>query len=103
MAKNAWEVSLFLFIAFRWHFFSNKNWISEQKLPPDEKERYKQLAKTKPTRIVVVPPKYTSQGIPLEQVDREQQALAEKKRYMERRVKNMIENAFLDNGAYNAL
>lgn len=66
----------------------------------DQKERYKQQAKTKPARTIYVPAKFTSQGIPLEQVEREQQALAEKKRYMERKIKNMIENAFLDNGAY---
>lgn len=47
-----------------------------------------------------MPPKYTSQGIPLELVEQEQRELMEKKRYMERKVKRMVENAFLDNGMY---
>lgn len=51
-----------------------------------------------PTRVVNQPPKYTSQGIPLEQVEREQQKLAESKRYMDRKIKGIVQNAFLDNG-----
>lgn len=61
------------------------------------------MAKQMPTRSVIVPPKFTSQGVPLEVVEREQQELAEKKRYMERTIRNMVENAFLDNGMFPTL
>lgn len=61
------------------------------------------MAKTLPSRTVVQPPKYTSQGIPLEQVEREQQEEAEKKRYMIRTVKNIVENGFLENSKFHFL
>ncbi|XP_031638316.1 protein maelstrom homolog [Contarinia nasturtii] len=67
------------------------------KLSASEKERYKQMAKQLPSRVVHQAPKFTSQGIPLEQVEREQRALEEKKRFMERSIKTQCENAFLDN------
>ncbi|XP_055309099.1 protein maelstrom 2-like [Sitodiplosis mosellana] len=71
--------------------------IYPPKLTAAEKERYKQRAKTEPARTVFKPAKFTSQGIPLEQVDRELRELAEKKQYMERKIKNIVENAFLEN------
>ncbi|XP_055308372.1 protein maelstrom homolog isoform X2 [Sitodiplosis mosellana] len=68
-----------------------------ERLTAAEKERYKLLAKRMPARTVMQPPKYTSQGVPLEQVEREQRELAEKKRFMERKVKHIVKNAFLEN------
>lgn len=56
------------------------------------------MAKNLPTRVVNQPAKFTSQGIPLEVVDREQREIAEKERFMKRKMKNIIENGFLDNG-----
>lgn len=53
-----------------------------------------------PARTVVQPPRYTSQGVPLEQVEREQREAVEKKRYMERKVKNIVANGFLENGKF---
>lgn len=61
------------------------------------------MAKQMPTRTMNIAPKYTSQGVPLEEVEREQQELAEKKRYMDRKVRNMIQNAFLENGMFLTL
>lgn len=53
-----------------------------------------------PVTTMIVPPKYTSHGIPLEQIEREQREALEKKRYMERKVKHIVENGFLDNGKH---
>lgn len=69
-----------------------------KKLTATEKERYKQMAKTQPTRVVEFAAKFTSQGIPLEQVEREERERVEKEHYMQKKVKNIVENAFLDNG-----
>lgn len=69
-----------------------------QRLTPDQKEAYNQKAKGLPARTVVVPPKFTSQGIPLEVVEREERELAEKENYMKRKVNSIVENAFLENG-----
>lgn len=69
-----------------------------QRLSADQKEAYKLKAKAQPARVVVVPAKYTSQGISLEVVDREQRELAEKEKYMERTVNSIVEESFLENG-----
>lgn len=69
-----------------------------QRLSADQKEAYKQKAKMQPARTVVVAPKYTSQGISLDVVEREQRELAEKQKYMERKVNSIVEDAFLENG-----
>lgn len=53
-----------------------------------------------PVKIVNVPQKFTSQGVPLEVYEREQREAMEKKRYMDQKVKNIVENAFLDNGKW---
>lgn len=58
----------------------------------------KQKANTLPVKVKVVPPKYTSQGVPLDVVEREQRELAEKQNYMERKVAAIVENGFLENG-----
>lgn len=44
--------------------------------------------------------KFTSQGIPLEQVEREQKERDEKARFMQVKIRNIVENAFLDNGKF---
>lgn len=72
--------------------------IDLQKLTADQKERYKEKAKGQPARVVVVPPKFTSQGVSLEVIDREARELAEKQRYTERKVSNIVQNALLENG-----
>lgn len=57
-----------------------------------------------PARVVEAPkkskPKLTAQGIPLEQVEQEERERVAKKRHMEQKVSNIIENAFLDNGEF---
>lgn len=68
-----------------------------QKLTPDQKEAYKQKAKSQPAKVVQVPAKYTSQGVPLEQVEREERELVEKRKYMEKTVNNIVEDSFLEN------
>lgn len=73
-------------------------WFFTQRLTPDQKESYKQKAKTQPARTVMVPAKYTSQGVPLEVVEREARELAEKQKYMERKVHSVVEDGFLENG-----
>lgn len=58
------------------------------------------MAKALPHRVVNQSPRFTSQGIPLEDIEREQRELAEKEHFMQRKVKNIVENGFLDNGMY---
>lgn len=77
-----------------WAALATPDW---NKLGPDQKERYKRLAKTQPARVVVVPPKYTSQGISLDVIAREEQEALEKDAYMKRKVKNVVEDGFLSN------
>lgn len=88
---------------FDFHYEWIKFWKIQhlQRLTAAEKERYKQKAKELPNRVVFLQPKYTSQGVSLEQVEREQRELFEKKRYMERKIKNLVENGFLNNGNYS--
>lgn len=71
-----------------------------QRLTEAEKQRYKQKASQMPDKVFYTAPKYTSQGILLSEVDRKQRLLVEQKAYMERKIRNMIENAFIDNGTY---
>lgn len=75
-----------------------------QKLTAEEKEVYKQKAKAQPPKVVPAKskskkakPKYTSHGVPLEQIEREELELVEKRKYMEKTVKTIVENAFLNN------
>lgn len=75
-----------------------------------EKEHYKELTKTKPSITVEVAkklnkscknkPKLTAQGIPLEQVEQEERERVAKRHFMLQKVKNIVENAFLDNGKF---
>lgn len=66
----------------------------------DQKERYKQKAKNLPAKSVNVAAKYTSQGVPLELVEREEQQAIAKQKYMERKVRDLVQNGFLDNGTF---
>lgn len=59
---------------------------------------YKEKAKTLPAKYKVTQPKYTSQGILLEDLERERRELAEKQHYMNRKVHGIVENGFLENG-----
>lgn len=59
------------------------------------------MAKQMPHTTVNVPPKFTSQGERVEDVERREQELDEKRRFMERKINHMIENAFLDNGEFS--
>lgn len=68
-----------------------------QQLTPDQKEHYKQRAKAQPTIVKHVPAKYTSQGVPLDLVEREARELVEKQKYMERKVHSVVEDSFLEN------
>lgn len=72
---------------------------TNQKLTQEQKEHYKVRAKGKPSRVYHVPPKYTSQGIPIEVIEREQKELAEKKKYMEITIKKWVANGQLSNGS----
>lgn len=73
---------------------------SKQKMTQEQKEHYKVRAKGKPSHVYHVQPKYTSQGVPIEVVEREQKELAEKKKYMEITIRNWVENGQLSRGSY---
>lgn len=77
--------------------------IRTQKLSADQKERYKQKAKNLPAKSVQVAPKYTTQGVPLELYEREQQDAIAKQKYMERKVRDLVQNGFLDNGKFETI
>lgn len=64
----------------------------------EQKEHYKVRAKGKPSRTYHVAAKYTSQGIPIEEIEREQKELADKKKYMELTIKHWVENGQLSGG-----
>lgn len=68
-----------------------------KKLSDAEKDVYKERAKKSAVRIVETA-RYTSQGIPLEVIEREQRESFEKKKYMERTVHKFVSFGFENNG-----
>lgn len=71
--------------------------IRQQKLSDEQKNAYKIRAQNAPTMYKFEPAKYTSQGVPIADIERKQQELFEQKLYMERRVRNMVEFGMQEN------
>lgn len=54
-------------------------------------------AKVSPAMIKTVEAKYTSHGIPIAAIEREQEILFEQHKYMDRKIRNMVEFAMQEN------
>lgn len=76
-------------------------------MSPEEKEIYEKKAKEwnegnkgKPNAPKKKRELYSSQGVPLSVIEKENQEKEAKKNYMKNKIKHMVEEAFLDNGTF---
>lgn len=66
----------------------------------EQKDHYKVRAQRKPSRAYHTPPKFTSQGISIENIERERKELVEWEKYMEVTIKNWVTNGQISGGSY---